>query len=356
MRLNRLALLALLLACAVLRVSAQTTPLIRCAFDDTLPQTCAYDLDGGAGTSDMTERAGSQQAEQAGTCGDGSGWQYDRFANGGKNNGAYHLFTLCDWNTVDCTGGGAGTCQIGVNNSFQTGYAYDPPTTHTWPRTSGGLFFRMRVYFPDAWSDPNNDQIKWFIWNVGSGSSNRVMMLIYSGLNCGGTSSQVSLWLTRNNFTDAGVCLLMNTDQWYDVQFQALFGDAGSSVIRGWLNNNVQGSPTAEDTTIYAGESGPSTWESTDANLNGAFDWGNRANEGTDNTEDFPIRWMELEIDNAFDPAWGDSAVATPGGTRIRRVPDLEVDEFTDRELLSRLHPTVWACLAYAECVPVERQ
>jgi hypothetical protein len=292
--------------------AAQITPLIACPFGGPFPITCTYALSGGAGSSNMNERAvGQGPPEQAGICGDGTGWQKETVPSGGYQNGPFLRQTLCAFRTVRCVG-----CR---DNSWETGFAYAAPVAHVWPRTTTGIFLRVRVYFEAPWSD--NDQIKHFIWNRGSGGSHRVMMLIYRGndVGCGGTPSQIAVLLTRNNFTDAGVCLLVNPGEWTNLQFQWVHGPVGAAVIRGWKASSVFSAPDKQDTTVYAAEGGPSAWLSSDATSTAGNDWGNRANEGTNNTAAFPVRWANLIIDDEFDPTWAHSIVVDKDGTRVAR-------------------------------------
>ncbi len=313
---------ALIAGSYAVSLRAQSSSLISCPHDDALPLTCTYALNT-TGSVDMEESGvGRGVPEQAGTCGSGTGWSRTHLDSGGFNDHPFYLQTFCDWDTVNCA-----TC---YDNSWQTGWRFELPSNYAWPRTTTGIFLRTRLFFDRELTD--NDHIKWMVWNVGSGSGNRVMLIFDRGNNCPadtGTTSQIAVLLTRNNFYGggdiAGVCLVLNPGQWYSLQFQWRHGEPGQAFVKGWITSTDESNPDRMDTTIYA-VGAPSTWESSDANYNGGFTWGNRANEGLRNTEAFPVRVGELVIDDAFDPTWiagGGGGPARPGPVRGLRIVSL---------------------------------
>jgi len=268
---------------------AQTTPLISCPHDDTFPITCTYALSSGSGTADMGEAAGVIAPGTPCAAG-GPAWNRDRFASGGYNNGPYHLYTLWDW---DCTGG------LGADNSWGTGWYFDPPGTNTWP-TATGIYLRARLYFqaPLAESSPN-DWLKFGMWNIGSGGDHRVMLQVGRGdspvCSGGGATTHVCLMLMKNIDSGNACGIAVPVGQWGHVQFMWRHGAAGVAQVKCWLNNDDEASPTDSHTLTTALNV---------VSYDGAFAWAGRHNEGLRQTEHFPVRMMHLEIDDAFDPNW----------------------------------------------------
>lgn len=299
-------------------------------------------------THTSTTPAVTERSNQ-GTCGGTNFWSFTRTAaatgNGGYNNRGFVRWVWCDYDT---TTAGFGSGQSG----WYSGSAEFTPTAG-WQSTDT-VYIRMRLYFEtglirkagvsqvvegNTVTSETHHHFKWMLLQKGTGGDNRAIIFFSpgdlntvaagwssgTGGNCNSNVNQyVCVSIQRN--IDHGTCAAyvpVPVGQWVSMQFAFKTGATGTGFVKAWLDNNTSGSPTAQDTSCD-----PWTFNATD--MDGGFDLGNAANNGTATDNDFAVRMMDAQIGLAFDSSWyaadgagggaGGGQGGNPGSTPLRGV------------------------------------
>lgn len=290
----------LALACLVVCVrsaQAQTT-LFECAFQDSAPFLCT---DLSATNPNFVEHGAT-----SGTCGTASvRWQTDWVSSGGYDNRAY-------WKQTFCT-----QAEHGGSGEFPSGYDFSSPAglDGSWAGVTT-FYGQFRLYAEtaiDAGAGGAIRTLKWFMAHQGVyGGDQRIIVFLERGdvlTGCSATADIV-VAVARNIFSGSGPANLGNAaracipiGEWRHLQFSWKHGVNGVSFVKIWDGNNVEASPTDDDTSlddVPADPGGTSEWVRDNAGYQGDWSLGGASNTGTQFAARFIVRVMDFAITDGF--------------------------------------------------------
>ena len=296
--------LTILLCAVLLSVShAQTTTLVEALFQDTSP---FLQTNWDTTTSSLNEFTDGGP----GACNGVNWWNFSHVTSGGWNNRAYVRWLWCDFDTA-----GPGGFTSGQAGWFDGG-GFTP--SGGW-QTSRTYSTRVRLYFESGLiryvtgGSENDHHFKFLLLAPGTSSERPIMFVMpgnydpfdegagtaFGGSCDGNVTTQICISFQRNinHFTQAAYALVP-VGEWVHIQLLHRTGADGVAFVKIYVNNNVEGSPTSQDTDFDG-----TAWGT--PNYAGGFNVGQAANQGTATDGDFAVRIMDFIFgDGGFYPTW----------------------------------------------------
>lgn len=289
--------LVLALALVPAAASAQTTPIWRISHQATTggTYTIAYGPTLAQTTTLRLEHATSTWAWEHRDGRDGSGWNgrnYLRYTRRAETNGDPDEGFSIPWGTVAPAGGWASLA-------------------------TSPICLRCRLYVeaPLTRSSRNSSaQMKWFIFGgpgLPDGTSRGILFFerATDGTYGAGTNDAQEITVRLGagvGSTFTGVAVPVG--RWHHLQVCWRYGN-GTGYQRLYLNTNVEAAPTAQRAGL--------TW--TFPPSFGSTYWASVTATNAYTATDAVFRVMDVELDDAFDPAWapGPPPIAAPSGLRV---------------------------------------
>jgi hypothetical protein len=232
-------------------------------------------------------------------------------ADNGTNTWNWSHQTSGGWNgrnfmRYDRWGDENGDPQVGF--LFNTG-TVAPPGGWIALAESSTLYLRFRV----RWNAPltlsglnSSAQMKWFLFGgPGLADGNDRMILFWERATDGtygaGTDDTTQVTVRMGAGVSAAHCeAVVPVGSWVHVQAAWRYTDAGTPFQRLYVNNNTEGSPTAENTDFSSNAGG--TWDAPESWTGGH--WAETVSSNSYTGTDAQLDIMDFEIDDAFDASW----------------------------------------------------
>lgn len=263
-------------------------------------------------------------------------WEAAIASAGGYSGRSYMDFFWWDWDVSGLPNATTTSVPAGYSGSMgdcETSFA-DVTYYLRWRINVASAILAHSVLSPPSGLPDGDTQMKYFIWGRDSGEGRDRMILMFHAGNatgnsgaCGGAEATQTCLEVCAGVSSSCARTLFTNAEWVHVQIGWRWGQGtGTAFQRLYVNNNTEGSPTAQNTTFTDVEcpgqvpphSAPWWCFPGNTSLGGQFNVGDIDNTGSAVREDANIESMDWILATTFDPTWYPGATpSTP--IRLRR-------------------------------------
>lgn len=285
-------------------VAAQTTPFFRITHQSE-PYHVEFGprLESSAPLRYTGQRPGPKGGQQL--------WDVRHLTSGGWNGRAYMRYFR--WAGVD-------------GDSPNTGWNMAAPMVRPgaeWPDGPYYLRFRMRTVVPLTEGIRPSAAMKWFLFPT-TGRTGRMILYVYRGGGgsggAGGNDDKHTILQCRAGVSKHMAEVRVPNREWVHVQVGWRWGRKGTAYQRIWLNSNDFARPTDQNADFDEELGG--NWPMPPQKEFEELQWGNIVSTGSFTGTDAQIDWMDMELDDEFDPNWApQKASPAPAAAAVPALP-----------------------------------